>query len=127
MPASGLAVLRIERPLATCLGDARPRLIYPQAAVTGPHADRAIPSATSWPASPARARPRCDPAAVVTYDELIEDEAPLAAALRTLYGDVDLPEPPRYLDDGFRSVRDGVLARRQTERWRRLDALAGSL
>jgi hypothetical protein len=102
--------------------------IYPQAAVSGPHGDPGDPE-RDLVAGLARAERALAaiPAAVVTYDELIEDEAPLAAALRTLYGDVDLPEPPRYLDDGFRAVRDEVLARRRTARWRRLDALAGSL
>ena len=61
------------------------------------------------------------PGPVVRFDDLIYDEEPLAAALRSLYGDVPAP---RYLDDGFRAVRDEVLARRETGRWRRLAEMA---
>jgi hypothetical protein len=129
LPASGLAVLRIERPLADVAWAMLDRgWSYPQAAVAGAHGESGDPERDLL-AGLARAERALAavPAAVVRYEELIEDEAPLAAALRSLYGDVDLAEPPRYLDDGFRAVRDEVLARRRTERWRRLDALAGSL
>jgi hypothetical protein len=125
LPASGLAVLRIERPLADVAWAMLDRgWVYPQAAVSGLHGDSGDPE-RDLVAGLARAERALAaiPAAAVAYDELIADEAPLAAALRTLYGDVDCP---RYLDDGFRTVRDEVLTRRRTERWRRLDALAGS-
>src|SRR5262249_31170103 len=61
-------------------------------------------------------------APVLAYDELIESEAPLAAALEALYGD-GVP-CPSYLDDEFRAVRDANLARRETVRHRRLADLA---
>lgn len=118
-------MLRIERPLADVAFAMLDRgWLYPHAAgdvTSDPERDLVAGLARAERALAAV------PAAVVRYDELIEDEEPLAAALRTLYSDVDLLEQPRYLDDGFRAVRDEVLARRRTERWRRLDALAGSI
>jgi hypothetical protein len=61
----------------------------------------------------------------VLYDELIHDEAPLWEALRSLYGgDV---QRPSYLDDGFERVREEVLRRRRTERYRRLAALCDEI
>lgn len=61
----------------------------------------------------------------VQYDELIHDETPLWEALRSLYGgDV---QRPRYLDADFSGVREKVLGRRATERYRRLVALGEEL
>jgi hypothetical protein len=61
----------------------------------------------------------------VLYDELIHDETPLWEALRSLYGG-DVPRPS-YLDDGFERVREEVMRRRRTERYRRLAALCDEL
>lgn len=118
LPASGLAALRIERPLADVAFAMSERgWHYPRAAAGrdgGPErelvagllrAERALAEI---------------PGPVVRFDDLIHDEEPLAAALGALYGEVPTP---RYLDDGFRAVRDEVLRRRETERWRRLAEL----
>lgn len=115
LPASGLAALRIERPVADVAYAMVERgWLYPRSAADcdgGPerelvaglaHAQRALAAI---------------PGPVVRFDDLIHDEEPLAAALGSLYGDVPVP---RYLDDGFRAVREGVLRRRATERWARL-------
>jgi hypothetical protein len=122
LPASGLAALRIERPLADVAMAMLDRgWLYPQAAedpenATGdPERDLLAGLARAHQALAAI------PGPVVRFDDLIHDEEPLAAALRTLYGDVPAP---RYLDDGFRAVRDEVLARRETGRWRRLAEMA---
>jgi hypothetical protein len=61
----------------------------------------------------------------VQYDELIHDETPLWEALRSLYGgDV---RRPRYLDADFSGVREKVLGRRETDRYRRLVDLGEEL
>ena len=61
----------------------------------------------------------------VQYDELIHDETPLWDALRSLYGDD--AQRPHYLDGDFSGVREKVLGRRATERYRRLVALCEEL
>jgi hypothetical protein len=61
----------------------------------------------------------------VRYDELIQDEAPLWEALRSLYGDG--VARPSYLDDGFARVREEVLRRRRTAHYRRLAALCDEI
>jgi len=119
LPASGLATLRIDRPLADIAMAMLDRgWLYPRAAedtMGDPERDLL--------AGLARAQQALAeiPGPVVRFDDLIYDEEPLAAALRSLYGDVPAP---RYLDDGFRAVRDEVLARRETGRWRRLAEMA---
>jgi hypothetical protein len=57
----------------------------------------------------------------VHYDELIHDETPLWDALRSLYGAE--VRRPHYLDEDFSGVREKILGRRATERYRRLVAL----
>jgi hypothetical protein len=122
LPSSGLATLRIERPLPdVALAMLDRGWLYPRFAADtetdlGPEKNLLAGLARAQKALAAL------PGPVVRYDDLIHDEEPLAAALHTLYGDVPAP---RYLDDGFRAIRDEVLARRETARWRRLAELAG--
>lgn len=115
LPGSGVAALRIERPLADVAFAMSERgWLYPRAA-----ADRKDGPETELVAGLVRAHRALAaiPGPVVRFDELIHDEEPLAAALCTVYGDVSAP---RYLDDGFRVVREEVLRRRETGRWRAL-------
>jgi len=119
LPESGLAVLRIERPVADVAFAMSERgWLYPRAAAGcdgGPERELV--------AGLVRAQSALAevPGPLVRFDELIHDEEPLAAALRTLYGDVPAPH---YLDDGFQAVREEVLRRRETDRWQRLAELA---
>lgn len=115
LPGSGVAALRIERPLADVAFAMSERgWLYPRAA-----ADRNGGHEQELAAGLVRAQRALAeiPGPVVRFDELIHDEEPLAAALRSLYGDVPAPS---YLDDGFRAVREEVLRRRETDRWHRL-------
>lgn len=119
LPASGLAALRIERPLADVAFAMSERgWLYPRSA-----ADRDGDPERELVAGLLRAERALAeiPGPVVRFDELIHDEEPLAAALRTLYGDMPMP---LYLDDGFRAVRDEVLRRRETDRWKQLAQMA---
>ncbi len=119
LPGSGLAVLRIERPVADVAFAMIERgWLYPQAG-----ADCDGEPERGLVAGLVRAQSALAevPGPVVRFDDLIHDEEPLAAALRTLYGDVPAP---RYLDDGFQAVREEVLRRRETDRWQRLAELA---
>jgi hypothetical protein len=123
LPASGLAALRIERPLAdVALAMLDRGWLYPQAAVDqAADRDPDLDPETALLAGLARAQEALAaiPGPVLRFDDLIADEEPLAAALRELYGDVPAP---RYLDEEFKAVRAAVLARRRTERWERLAA-----
>lgn len=119
LPGSGLAVLRIERPVADVAFAMSERgWFYPRAGAGcdgGPERELVAGLVRAWLALAEI------PGPVVRFDELIHDEEPLAAALRTLYGDVPTP---RYLDEGFQAVREEVLQRRETDRWQRLAELA---
>jgi hypothetical protein len=118
LPGSGVAALRIERPLADVAFAMSERgWLYPRAAAAHDEGPERELIAGLIRAQRALAE---IPGPVVRFDELIHDEEPLAAALRGLYGVVP---SPRYLDDGFRAVREEVLRRRETERWRRLAQL----
>lgn len=121
LPASGLAVLRIERPLADVAWAMLERgWLYPRAAADGG-------GDPEWELMTGLARARralaSIPSQVVCFEELIQDEEPLAAVLRSLYGNVPCP---RYLDDRFQAGREEVLARRQTERYQHLTELAAA-
>lgn len=123
LPASGMAALRIERPLADVAFAMSDRgWFYPRAA-----ADRDGGPERELVAGLARAQRALAalPCPVVRFDELIHSEEPLAAALRVLYGDG--APAPRYLGGGFHAVREEVLRRRETERWRRLAEMAGEV
>ncbi len=115
LPASGLPALRIERPVADVAYAMADRgWYYPCTAADsdgGP--ERKLVEGL---VRAARALAEV-PGPVVYYNDLIHDEEPLAAALRSLYGAIPTP---RYLDDGFREVCGQVLRRRDTERWTRL-------
>ena len=118
LSGSGVAALRIERPLADVAYAMSERgWLYPRAAADGNGSPERELIAGLVRAQRALAE---IPGPVVRFDELIHDEEPLAAALRSLYGDVPVP---RYLDDGFRAVREEVLRRRETDRWRQLAQL----
>jgi hypothetical protein len=122
LPASGLAALRIERPLAdVALAMLDRGWLYPRAAAE-PEDDPERALLTGL----ARAQKALAaiPGPVVRYDDLLWDEEALAAALRELYGGGAVP---CYVDEDFRTIRDAVLARRETERWERLDALSRSM
>jgi hypothetical protein len=122
LPASGLAALRIERPLADVALSMLDRgWHYPQAAATAAEAGEDPERALLTGLARAGQALAAVPGPVLRYDDLIADEEPLAAALRQLYGDVPAP---RYLDDDFKAVREAVLARRRSARWERLAALA---
>jgi hypothetical protein len=123
LPASGLAALRIERPLAdVALAMLDRGWLYPQAALAPEAPDQDPERVLLTGLARAEQALAAIPGPVLRFDDLIADEEPLAAALRELYGDV--PAPPRYLDAGFKTVREAVLARRQTERWERLAAMS---
>jgi hypothetical protein len=118
LPGSGVAALRIERPLADVAFAMSERgWLYPRMAANRDGGPERELIAGLIRAHRALAE---IPGPVVRFDELIHDEEPLAAALRGLYGDVP---NPRYLDDGFRAVREEVLRRRETDRWRQLAQL----
>lgn len=124
LPESGLASLRIERPVADVAFAMSARgWLYPWAAADEQEKDpdRALVSGLVRAERALAALP----GPVVRFDDLIQDEEPLAAALRSLYGEEITV--PRYLDDGFRAVRDEVLRRRETPRWRRLAELAAAV
>lgn len=115
LSASGLPALRIERPVADVAYAMADRgWFYPRTAADS--GDGPEEELVAGLARAARALAQV-PGPVVRYDDLIHDEEPLAAALRSIYGAVPVP---RYLDDGFQEVRDEVLRRRATERWARL-------
>ncbi len=140
LPASGLPVLHLDRPVPDVAYAMLQRgWHYPAEAAAKGMAPPASSAARSEAPTPV-ARPAEDlqhtlvsgllrarhalaavPAARVLYDDLIHDEAPLHDALRSLYGG-DLPRPA-YLDDAFRRDRDEVLKRRHTELHRHLSAL----
>jgi hypothetical protein len=67
----------------------------------------------------------------LSYDELIQDEEPLRSALHDLYAAdgcaLDDLARPAYIDDEFSRVRDAVLRRRGTNRYRRLAELCEQL
>lgn len=119
LPTSGLPALRIERPVADVAYAMADRgWYYPRAAADSD-------GGPEWQlveglARAARALAEI-PGPMVRYDDLIHDEEPLAAALRSIYGAVPTP---RYLDDGFREARDQVLRRRATEQWGRFARMA---
>lgn len=117
LPGSGVAALRIERPLADVAFAMSERgWLYPRAAAGGNADENGNPERELVSGLVRAQRALAEiPGPVVRFDELIHDEEPLAAALRGLYGDVPAP---RYLDDGFRAVREEVLRRRTTDRWR---------
>jgi hypothetical protein len=116
LPVSGLAALRIERPLADVAFAMLERgWLYPRSA-TEPVGDPERELLTGLVRGHQALASL--PAPVVHFDELIYDEEPLTTALRTLYGD-DVSQP-HYLDDSFRAMRDEVTARRRTERYLRL-------
>ena len=120
LPTSGLATLRIERPLADIAAAMLERgWLYPREAVPDPSGD----PERDLIAGLSRAQQALGsiPGPVLCYDDLIHDEEPLASALRDIYGDVPAPH---YLDDQFRTIRDEILARRATERWHRLSVLS---
>jgi hypothetical protein len=122
LPASGFASLRIERPLADIAWSMIDRgWLYPRAAAVGVGDPERELLAGLVRAQQALAS---IPAPVVRFDDLIYDEEPLAAALRSLYGEVP---HPRYLDDRFRAMRDEVTARRTTTRYFRLADLAAEI
>lgn len=129
LPASGLAALRIERPLAdVALAMLDRGWLYPQAAVAtaDPDQDPDLDPESVLLAGLARAQEALAaiPGPVLRFDDLIADETHLAVALCELYGG-GVPVP-RYLDEEFKAVRDEVLARRRTERWERLAARSES-
>jgi hypothetical protein len=117
-------VLRVRRPLADVawsMLEAGWR--YPaRAAATGGHdIDRLLSGLL-------RARDALsEPAAVeIDFDALMRGEDALATALRRLYPDIDATDIEgtnlRFADDRFRAHSATVLARRDTPRWRMLDA-----
>jgi hypothetical protein len=127
LPASGLPVLHIDRPVADVAYAMLQRgWHYPAAAeataagwrdaedmhrdlVAGLHRAR-------------RALAAIPGAARVHYDDLVHDEAPLHDVLRSLSG-CEVPCPV-YLDDAFCRARDEILGRRETDLYRRLAALS---
>jgi hypothetical protein len=139
LPASGLPVLHIDRPVPDVAYAMLQRGWHYPAAAAGLAPAASSAAAKSEEAAPAgrlgedlqralvagllRASHALAavPGTRVLYDDLIHDEAPIHDALRSLYGG-DLPRPA-YLDDAFRRDRDEVLERRQTELHRHLDEL----
>jgi hypothetical protein len=110
LPRSGLHVLHLERPLADVAWSMLDHgWLYPRAAADGGgDGERQLLTGLAR----ARRALACIGAPVLTFDEIVHDEEPLARALRSMYGD-DIP-CPAYLDDGFRAVRLETLARRRT-------------
>ena len=140
LPGSGLPVLYIDRPVPDVAYAMLQRGWHYPAAAGGawPPTDAAVASGSEASAAAGRdaeglrralvaglIRARhalaAVPAARVLYDDLIHDEAPLHAALGSLYGGE--PARPAYLDDAFRRDRDEVLQRRESDLHRRLATL----
>ncbi len=125
LPASGCKVLKIERPLAEVAHNMLARSwLYPAQAANGaaPGSERALVEGL------ARAREALAalPGVAVRFDDLVSGEEALAAALSKLYDGAPVPVPP-YLDETFRNIRGEVLARRETEGYRRIAALCREL
>jgi hypothetical protein len=144
LPASGLPVLHLDRPVPDVAYAMLQRGWHYPAEAAG-RGLATVASAGAGSADPPPAGSHADelqcalvaglvrarralaavPAARVLYDDLIHDETPLHNALRSLYGG-DTP-CPGYLDDAFRRDRDEVLKRRQTALYRRLADLSQEL
>lgn len=124
LPASGVNVLRLERPLADVAWSMLQRgWHYPAEASDqrrGPEwrciqgLARAAEALASLPGP------------VLHYDALIREETLLTEAVRQLYPELDLP-PIGFLDDRFRSEREEILARRATDRYRWIAEVCGEV
>ncbi|HXO22001.1 MAG TPA: hypothetical protein VOA87_18960 [Thermoanaerobaculia bacterium] len=120
LPTSGLNALRIDRPLADVAFAMLERgWLYPREAA-GDDGDPERQLAAGL--GRARRALASLPGPTLAFDDIVVSERPLEESLRTLYPDADFP-PPRYLDESFREVRDEVLERRKTERYRRLEEI----
>lgn len=125
LAGSGLATLKIERPVTDI---AYAMLLrgwdYPRAAAEtdGGSPEQALIGGLLM----AQRAFDSIPGPVVRFDELIFDEAPLQEVVGGFDGG-DRTRRVAYLDDNFRAVREEVLARRTSERYRRLDAIRRSL
>jgi hypothetical protein len=115
LPASGVNVLRLERPLADVAWSMLQRgWLYPSEASDhrrGPEW-RCIQGLARAAAAMASL-----PGPVLHYDALVREENLLTEAVRQLYPELDL-SPIALLNDTFRSEREAILARRATERYR---------
>ncbi|HVT59857.1 MAG TPA: hypothetical protein VHR45_15830 [Thermoanaerobaculia bacterium] len=133
LPASGLNVLKIERPLPDVAYAMLARgWLYPASAdgfdgpsPAGGDTERSLLCGLAR-AQQALSRLNGPAVATVRYDDLIGDEQPLWAALRRLYGPAAATRPS-YIDPDFTSLRQEVLDRRQTELYQRLHAIAHDL
>ena len=121
LPGRGLAVLKIERPVPDVAWAMLERgWFYP-----------ALPGRIP-PAPPERALVEGlvkaeialseVPGETVRFDDLIRGPETLEAALAALYDGAAAPVPD-YLDGDFRNVREAVLRRRETARYRELERL----
>lgn len=120
LPGRGLAVLKIERPVPDVAWAMLERgWLYP-----------ALPGRGS--AEPERALMEGlvkaeialagMPGETLRFDDLVRGPETLEASLAALYDGAAAPVPD-YLDGDFRNVREVVLRRRETERYRELEAL----
>lgn len=121
LPGSGLAVLKIERPVPDVAWAMLERgWLYPAlpgGAATAPPERALVEGLVKAEIALAEL-----PGETVRFDDLVLGPETLQAALATLYDGAAVPLPD-YLDGDFRNVRDEVLRRRETERYRELERL----
>jgi hypothetical protein len=128
LPGSGLAVLKIERPVAdVAWAMVEQGWLYParlSAAGAGPGGDGARPPERALIEGLVKAEIALSelPGATVRFDDLVRGPDALRVALAALYDGAAAPVPD-YLDDAFENVRDEVLKRRETDRYREIEAL----
>ena len=126
LPASGLRVLRLRRPVADVASAMRLRhWIYPARAAAADFHRRSLAELeVSIIDGLLRAEQALEtlPGEVVDYDSLIEDEGVLREALQRLYPGTRVRKF-RYIDDAFRRMRDTVLARREEDTFKELENL----
>jgi hypothetical protein len=121
LPGSGLAVLKVERPVADVAWAMLERgWLYPAVAARA----AAEPPERALVEGLVKAEIALSelPGETVRFDDLVRGPETLEASLAALYDGAATPVPD-YLDEGFRKVREVVLRRRETERYRELEAL----
>jgi hypothetical protein len=126
LPASGLRVLCIRRPLAdVAFSMLQMKWLYPARAAAldehnGDEEPLSAETAVVRGLLAAEAALQALPAEVVEYDDLIADEEALLAALRRLYPG-DRVRGFRFIDESFARRRSAVLARRSAEEYQRIE------
>jgi hypothetical protein len=123
--ARDLAVIKVQRDIVDVAFSMRERQwLYPAVAstTTAASGDRALLEGLhlAWQAI------ELVPGETISYDDVVHDDAVLHAALRRLYPDTKVMRA-RFIDEDFVATRDAILARRESEDFQHLSALASSL